>query len=206
MNTGEYAWKIPLGEYPELAEKGVRDTGTENYGGPIVTAGGLVFIGATDFDRKFRAFDKLTGKLLWDATLPMAGNATPATYEAGGRQFVVIYATGGKGRPGDPKGGIYIAFALPRTSARRTSRGAPNLDRPSGDPVRDRWSSGGNGRSGRSTRRLRHLSPGAGAENATQQRRDLRATGRASPFESGTCGPRYLAGGPRDNAPGPMFP
>ena len=85
----------------------------ENTDGPIVTAGGLVFIGATNFDRKFRAFDKLTGKLLWETTLPMAGNATPATYEVGGRQFVVIYATGGKGRPGDPVGGIFVAFTLP---------------------------------------------------------------------------------------------
>jgi quinoprotein glucose dehydrogenase len=113
LNTGEYAWKIPLGEYPELSEKGMKDTGTENYGGPIVTAGGLVFIAATNFDRKFRAFDKLTGKLLWEAVLPLAGNATPATYSAGGRQFVVIYATGGKGKRGDPSGGIYVAFALP---------------------------------------------------------------------------------------------
>jgi len=91
----------------------MKDTGTENYGGPIVTAGGLVFIAATNFDRKFRAFDKLTGKLLWQATLPMAGNATPATYEVSGRQFVVIFATGGKGRPGEPKGGVYVAFSLP---------------------------------------------------------------------------------------------
>jgi quinoprotein glucose dehydrogenase len=113
LNTGEYAWKIPLGEYPELSEKGMKDTGTENYGGPIVTAGGLVFIAATNFDRKFRAFDKLTGKLVWEALLPLAGNATPATYSAGGRQFVVIYATGGKGKRGDPSGGIYVAFALP---------------------------------------------------------------------------------------------
>ena len=91
----------------------MKDTGTENYGGPIVTAGGLLFIAATNFDRKFRAFDKATGKLLWETTLPFAGNATPATYEAGGRQYVVIYATGGKGRPGEPSGGIYVAFALP---------------------------------------------------------------------------------------------
>jgi quinoprotein glucose dehydrogenase len=121
LNTGQYAWKIPLGEYPELAAKGMKDTGTENYGGPIVTAGGLVFIAATDFDRKFRAFDKLTGKLLWEATLPLAGNATPATYEAGGRQYVVILATGGKGKAGDPSGGIYVAFALPETGARSGS-------------------------------------------------------------------------------------
>ena len=78
-----------------------------------MTAGGLVFIGATNFDRKFRAFDKSTGKLLWEATLPFAGNATPVTYEVKGRQFVVIAAGGGK----DPKsssGGVYVAFALPR--------------------------------------------------------------------------------------------
>jgi len=112
LNTGEYAWKIPLGEYPELAAKGMKDTGSENYGGPIVTAGGLVFIGATNFDRKFHAFDKRTGKLLWETTLPMAGNATPITYEVGGRQYVVIYATGGKGGRGAPSGGVYVAFAL----------------------------------------------------------------------------------------------
>ena len=110
LNTGEYAWKIPLGEYPELAAK---NTGTENYGGPIVTAGGLVFIGATNFDRKFRAFDKLTGKLLWEFTLPLAGNATPITYELGGKQYVVIYATGGKSGRSGASGGIYVAFALP---------------------------------------------------------------------------------------------
>jgi quinoprotein glucose dehydrogenase len=113
LNTGEYAWKIPLGEYPELAANGKSPTGTENYGGPIVTAGGLVFIAATNYDRKFRAFDKLTGKLLWETTLPFAGNATPVTYEVNGRQYVVIYATGGKSGRGKPAGGIYVAFALP---------------------------------------------------------------------------------------------
>lgn len=115
LNTGTYAWKIPFGEYPELAAKGMKDTGTENYGGPIVTAGGLVFIAATNFDRKFRAFDKLTGKLLWETVLPVAGNATPATYEVDGQQFVVVHATGGKARRGDPTGDVYIAFALPRS-------------------------------------------------------------------------------------------
>ena len=111
LNTGEYAWKIPLGEYPDLAAKGQKNTGTENYGGPVVTAGGLLFIGATNFDKKFRAFDKSTGALLWETTLPFAGNTTPATYEVDGRQFVVIAAGGGK----DPKsasGGAYVAFAL----------------------------------------------------------------------------------------------
>jgi glucose dehydrogenase len=112
LNTGDYVWKINLGEYPSLAKLGRSDTGSENYGGPIVTAGGLVFIGATDFDRKFRAFDKITGKLLWQTTLPFAGNATPATYAAGGRQYVVIAAGGGKD-PSSPSGGVYLAFALP---------------------------------------------------------------------------------------------
>ena len=114
LNTGEYAWKIPLGEYPELVAKGLNKTGSENYGGPIVTAGGLVFIGATCYDKKFRAFDKRTGELLWETTLPAAGNATPATYEVNGRQFVVIAAGGGKSK--DPPGGSYVAFALPRGS------------------------------------------------------------------------------------------
>ena len=119
LNTGEYVWKIPLGEYPELASKGQKNTGTENYGGPIITAGGLVFIGATNFDKKFRAFDKSTGELLWEVTLPFSGNATPATYEVNGRQFVVIAAGGGK----DPKshsGGVYVAFALPQESPNTT--------------------------------------------------------------------------------------
>jgi quinoprotein glucose dehydrogenase len=113
LNTGDYVWKIPLGEYPELAAKGQKNTGTENYGGPIVTAGDLVFIGATDFDKKLRAFDKSTGELLWEAPLPFSGNATPATYEVNGRQFVVIAAGGGKD-PKSPSGGVYVAFALPQ--------------------------------------------------------------------------------------------
>jgi quinoprotein glucose dehydrogenase len=114
LNTGEFAWQIPLGEYPELAAQGLTNTGTENYGGPVVTAGGLVFIGATNFDKKFRAFDKQTGELLWEAALPFSGNATPATYEIDGRQFVVIAAGGGKGRQKEPSGSVYVAFALPR--------------------------------------------------------------------------------------------
>ncbi len=111
LNTGEYVWKIPLGEYPELAAKGQRNTGTENYGGPVVTAGGLLFIGATNYDKKFRAFDKTTGALLWETTLPFAGNATPATYEVHGRQFVVIAAGGGKDLK-SKSGGVYVAFAV----------------------------------------------------------------------------------------------
>ena len=115
LNTGQYKWKINLGEYPELAAKGMKNTGSENYGGPVVTAGGLLFIGATNYDKKFRAFDKATGDLLWETTLPFAGNATPVTYSIDGRQYVVIAAGGGK----DPKsgsGGVYVAFSLPENS------------------------------------------------------------------------------------------
>jgi len=112
LNTGRYLWKIPLGEHPELAAKGMKDTGSENYGGPIVTAGGLLFIGATVFDRKIRAFDSQTGKLLWETTLPYAGVATPATYMVDGKQYVVI-ATGGGHDAKPPTGGEYVAFALP---------------------------------------------------------------------------------------------
>jgi quinoprotein glucose dehydrogenase len=111
LNTGAIDWKIPFGEFPELVAKGIRNTGSENYGGPVVTAGGLIFIGATSYDRKFHAFDKATGKLLWETTLPAAGNATPAVYESGGREYVVIAAGGGKN--GGPPGGSYVAFALP---------------------------------------------------------------------------------------------
>ena len=111
LNTGEYVWKIPIGVYPELAAKGLTSTGSENYGGPVVTAGGILFIGATNYDKKFRAFDKATGKLLWETTLPFSGNATPATYAVHGRQYVVIAAGGGKD-PKSPSGGVYVAYAL----------------------------------------------------------------------------------------------
>jgi quinoprotein glucose dehydrogenase len=112
LDTGKLAWKLNLGEYPELAAAGITNTGSENYGGPVVTAGGLVFIAATNFDKKFRAFDKDSGKLLWEATLPAAGNATPATYEVNGRQYVVIAAGGGKSET--PSGASIVAFALPK--------------------------------------------------------------------------------------------
>jgi glucose dehydrogenase len=111
LDTGKYAWQIRFGEYPELAAQGVPTTGSENYGGPLVTSGGLLFIAATIRDNKFRAFDKQTGKLLWEYTLPAAGTATPATYEVDGKQYVVIGAGGGKW--GAPSGGSYLAFTLP---------------------------------------------------------------------------------------------
>ena len=109
LNTGEYLWKRELGEFKELTAKGIPPTGTENYGGPIVTAGGLLFIAATK-DEMFRAFDKKTGKILWQTQLPAGGYATPATYQANGRQYVVVAAGGGK--MGTKKGDSYVAFAL----------------------------------------------------------------------------------------------
>jgi quinoprotein glucose dehydrogenase len=112
LNSGKTAWKIPLGEYPELAAQGLTNTGSENYGGPVVTAGGVLFIGATNYDKVFRALDKATGKVLWQTTLPAAGNATPSTYEVNGRQYIVIAAGGGKSSA--PTGGSLVAFALPK--------------------------------------------------------------------------------------------
>jgi quinoprotein glucose dehydrogenase len=112
LNNGKYLWKIPLGEYPELAAKGTTHTGTENYGGPVVTAGGLVIISATNYDHKIRAFDSRNGTLLWSSDLPYSGNATPAIYMVNGRQYIVIAASGAR----DPKGAqgaAYVAFALP---------------------------------------------------------------------------------------------
>jgi len=112
VNTGDYLWQIPLGEYPELAARGLKNTGSENYGGAVVTKGGLLFIAATVYDNQFRAFDKKTGKLLWHVTLPAAGAATPATYSVKGRQYVVIGAGGGKNAKGKP-GGAIVAYTLP---------------------------------------------------------------------------------------------
>jgi quinoprotein glucose dehydrogenase len=110
LNKGEIRWQVPLGEVPELVAKGMKNTGSQNFGGPIVTAGGLVFIGATTYDEKFRAFDKSTGVLLWETKLPAGSFATPAIYEANHREFVVVPAGGGRGRPSSAK---YVAFALP---------------------------------------------------------------------------------------------
>lgn len=128
LNQGEIKWQVPLGEYPELTARGIAPTGTENMGGTIVTAGGLVFVAATQ-DAKFRAFDKSTGKVLWEHDLPAVASATPATYQVNGKQYVVLTAGGGGGmqqvnmldragpfqrhrqrlRPGD----AVMAFALP---------------------------------------------------------------------------------------------
>ena len=112
LNRGKYLWKVPLGNYPELSAKGMTDTGTENYGGPVVTAGGVVFIAATIYDHTIRGFDSTTGRLLWAGDLPYAGNATPATYMIDGRQYVLI-ATSNVRNPKGKQGAAYVAFALP---------------------------------------------------------------------------------------------
>jgi quinoprotein glucose dehydrogenase len=111
LGRGEFAWRVPLGEYPELTARGVPQTGTENFGGTIVTAGGLVFIGGST-DEKFHAFDKATGKLLWEHQLEAGGYATPCTYMVDGRQYVVI-AAGGGGKLNTRRGDRFVAFALP---------------------------------------------------------------------------------------------
>ena len=108
LNTGDYAWKVPVGNIPELQGKGESITGMEGYGGPIVTAGGLIFIGGTR-DKKFRAFDKETGELLWETELPGVANATPSTYWSNGRQYIAVSVSGSEV---DPAGSI-ISFALP---------------------------------------------------------------------------------------------
>ena len=111
LNRGEFLWRVPLGKHPDLIARGIPPTGTLNFGGTIVTAGGLVFVGGTK-DEKFHAFDKASGQLLWEYPLPAGGYATPCTYTIGGRQFVVI-AAGGAGHQATRPGDAFIAFALP---------------------------------------------------------------------------------------------
>ncbi len=110
LNTGEYVWTKVYGTYPELEAKGIPQTGSESYGGPVITKSGLLFIAGTK-DKKFRVYNKATGDLLWETTLPAAGFATPSTYEVDGRQYVVIACGGTKN--GAEKGDSYVAFALP---------------------------------------------------------------------------------------------
>ena len=109
LNSGKHVWKKTLGEYKELTARGIPPTGTENYGGPVVTSGGLLFIAATR-DETFRAFDKKTGQLLWQTELPASGFATPSTYEVKGKQYVVIACGGNK--LGTKKGDSYVAFCI----------------------------------------------------------------------------------------------
>lgn len=111
LASGELLWRVPLGEYPDLVAKGIRNTGTLNFGGAVATAGGLVFIAATA-DEKIRAFEKHTGKLLWEQRLPAGGYATPSVYMVNDRQYVVI-AAGGSGKNATKAGDSIVAFALP---------------------------------------------------------------------------------------------
>jgi quinoprotein glucose dehydrogenase len=111
LDQGELRWQVPLGTYPALEAKGFPPTGTFNIGGPLVTAGGLVFIGAS-MDERFHAFDKATGQLLWQFQMDAGGYAAPSTYEIDGRQLVVI-AAGGGGKPETKPGNAYYCFALP---------------------------------------------------------------------------------------------
>ncbi len=110
LNTGQHKWQIPLGEYKELTAKGIPPTGTDNYGGPLVTASGLIFIAASR-DEQFRAIDKETGKVLWTSQLPAAGYASASTYSVDGKQYIVIACGGGK--LNTKSGDKFVAFALP---------------------------------------------------------------------------------------------
>lgn len=124
LNSGKRRWQITLGEYPQLTEQGIAPTGTRNYGGPVVSKGGLIFIAATS-DEKFRAFDKISGELLWEAKLPAGGYATPSIYEIDGKQFIVIACGGGK--LGTKAGDQYVAFSLPdEASSSAPEKNAPN--------------------------------------------------------------------------------
>ena len=109
--TGDFAWRVPLGEYPDLVAKGIRNTGTLNFGGPVFTAGGIVFIAGTA-DEKFRAFESFSGRLLWETQLPAGGYATPSVYMLDGKEYVVISAGGG-GKNGTKRGDSIVAFTLP---------------------------------------------------------------------------------------------
>ena len=127
---GEIVWKVPLGEYPELVTKGIRNTGTLNFGGAVATAGGMIFIAATA-DEKIRAFEKRSGRLLWEHQLPAGGYATPSIYMIDGRQYIAI-AAGGSGKNATKSGDSIIAFALPqgrRQTPPTTASAAPAADR-----------------------------------------------------------------------------
>ena len=123
LSTGDLVWRVPLGEYPQLVAKGIRNTGTMNYGGAVATAGGLVFVAATA-DEKFRAFESRTGRLLWEHQLPAGGYATPSVYMIDGRQYVVV-AAGGGGKNATKSSDSIIAFALPDDAATGAPATAP---------------------------------------------------------------------------------
>jgi len=110
LDNAKINWQVPLGTYEELEDQGLYNTGTENYGGPVATSGGLVFIASTS-DEKIRAYDKSNGTVLWEHDLPAAGYATPAVYAIDDQQYIVVGCGGGK--LGTKSGDRYVAFALP---------------------------------------------------------------------------------------------
>ena len=111
LSTGDLVWKVPFGEYPELAKQGIVGTGAKSFGGPVATAGNLLFIAATP-DEKIRAYHQKTGQILWEGKLPAAAYATPSTYVLNGKQYVVVVCGGG-GKNASPHGDAVVAFALP---------------------------------------------------------------------------------------------
>jgi quinoprotein glucose dehydrogenase len=118
MNTGKYLWTVPFGQYTELAEKGMTDTGSDSHGGSVLTASGVLFTGGSEFDLKFRAYDSATGSILWTGQLPGHGAATPATYAVNGKQYVVIAVSPGRrggaaSSAATVSAGTYVVFALP---------------------------------------------------------------------------------------------
>jgi glucose dehydrogenase len=113
LTTGKIVWQVPFGNAPQLEGRGITGTGTPNLGGAIVTASGLLFIAGTN-DRRFRAFDAASGRVLWETTLDASGHATPTAYRTrSGREFVVI-AAGGGGRFSTTVSDTIVAFALPK--------------------------------------------------------------------------------------------
>jgi glucose dehydrogenase len=113
LNTGKFIWRIPFGEYPELVAQGMKDTGSESYGSGVVTASGLLMIGSSDFDSKFRVYDTKTGKLIWETALPYPGTASPATYMVNGRQYVAFATSSGRAPKLKQKGSTLVVYALP---------------------------------------------------------------------------------------------
>ena len=124
--TGDIVWKVPLGEYPQLAARGIRNTGSLNFGGAVATAGGVIFVAATA-DEKIRAFEKHSGRVLWEHQLPAGGYATPSVYMVDGRQYVVI-AAGGSGKNATKSGDSIVAFALPEDDQAQTPAGRTAAD------------------------------------------------------------------------------
>ncbi len=114
LNTGKFVWQVPFGEYPELAEKGIKDTGSENYGSGVVTANGLLFIGSSNFDSKMRVYDTKTGKLISEMSLPFPGTASPAMYMVNGRQYIAFSTSSGRAPKLKEKGSMLVAYALPQ--------------------------------------------------------------------------------------------